>query len=131
RQYLDFGAVGNIADVWVNGIHVGQHKGAFSRFRFDVTDAWKPGAENLIAVRADNSRPAVGSSTEHVIPLSGDFFVHGGLYRDVSLITAHEAGIDLLDYGGPGVYADATAISGDRADISVLARLRNSGDDTR
>lgn len=131
RQYLDFGAVGNIADVWVNGVHVGQHKGAFSRFRLDVTDAWKPGETNLIAVRADNSRPAVGSSTEHVIPLSGDFFVHGGLYRDVSLITSHEAGIDLLDYGGPGIYADATAISEGRADISVLARLRNASDDVR
>jgi beta-galactosidase len=28
RQYLDFAAVAIIADVWVNGVHVGQHKGA-------------------------------------------------------------------------------------------------------
>jgi beta-galactosidase len=104
RQYLDFAAVAIIADVWVNGVHVGQHKGAYSRFRFDVTSAWKPGAANLIVVKADNSKPAPGSSTEHVLPLAGDFFIHGGIYRGVSLITANDVGIDLLDYGGPGVY---------------------------
>lgn len=129
--YLDFGAVGAIADVWVNGQHVGQHKGAFSRFRFDVTSVWKPGQTNLIAVRADNSKPAIGSSTEHVIPLAGDFFVHGGIYRDVSLISVPDASIDLLDYGGPGVYADVTAIDETRADIRIVARLRNAGEDSR
>jgi beta-galactosidase len=79
RQYLDFGAVGIIADVWVNGTHVGQHKGAYSRFRFDVTPAWKPGAANLIVVKADNSKPELGSSTAEVLPLAGDFFIHGGI----------------------------------------------------
>lgn len=104
RQYLDFAAVAIIADVWVNGTHVGQHKGAFSRFRFDVTAAWKPGAANLIAVKADNSKPAPGSSTQDVLPLAGDFFIHGGIYRGVQLITANDASFDVLDYGGPGIY---------------------------
>jgi beta-galactosidase len=107
RQYLDFAAVAIIADVWVNGVHVGQHKGGYSRFRFDVTRAWKPGAANLIVVKADNSKPAIGSSTEHVMPLAGDFFQHGGMYRGVSLIEANDVGIDLLDFGGPGVYVDS------------------------
>ncbi len=88
----------------MNGVHVGQHKGGYSRFRFDVTKAWKPGAANLIVVKADNSKPAIGSSTEHVMPLAGDFFQHGGMYRGVSLIEANDVGIDLLDFGGPGVY---------------------------
>jgi beta-galactosidase len=104
RQYLDFGAVAIIADVWVNGTHVGQHKGAYSRFRFDVTSAWKPEAANLIVVKADNSKPAPGSSTAEILPLAGDFFIHGGMYRGVSLIEANDVGIDLLDFGGPGVY---------------------------
>jgi len=127
RQYLDFAAVGNIADVWINGTHVGTHKGAFSRFRFDVTDAWKPGEVNLIAVRADNSKPAIGSTTEHVIPLAGDFFIHGGIYRQVALVTAKEAGIDLLDYGGPGVYAHTAEITDGKAVVNVGTRVRNFG----
>lgn len=131
RHYLDFAAVGSIADVWVNGVHAGQHKGAFSRFRLDVTTQWKPGMTNLVVVKADNSKPAVGSSTEDVLPLSGDFFVHGGIYRGVRLITAGEAGIDLLDFGAPGIYVRAENISAEKADIRVLARLRNQGNGTR
>ncbi len=131
RSYLDFGAVGAVADVWVNGVHVGGHAGAFSRFRLDVTSNWKPGAANLIAVKADNSKPAPGSATEDVIPLSGDFFVHGGLYRAVSLITRGDAGVDPLDRGGPGIYARTVEVSQERAEVGVLARLRNQGSLTR
>ncbi len=137
RQYLDFAAVAIIADVWVNGVHVGQHKGAFSRFRFDVTQAWKPGAANLIVVKADNSKPAIGSTTQDVIPLAGDFFIHGGMYRGVQLIEANDVGIDLLDYGGPGVYVRPGLVepwpSGDLnlngnnslSRLAVTVRLRN------
>ncbi len=124
---LQFDGVGNIADVWVNGAHVGTHKGAFSRFRFDVTDHLKPGKANVIVVKADNSKPAPGSTTEHVIPLGGDFFVHGGLYRGVSLITADRASIDLFDHGGPGVYVSTPKVTAQSADVAVLTRLRNSG----
>jgi beta-galactosidase len=126
RQYLDFAAVAIIADVWVNGVHVGQHKGAFSRFRFDVTRAWKPGAMNLIVVKADNSKPAIGSSTQDVLPLAGDFFIHGGIYRGVSLITADAFGFDLLDHGGPGVYVDLLHLKSEKPDaIEVRFRLAN------
>ena len=127
RAVLQFDGVGAIADVWVNGDEVGTHKGAFSRFRFDITDRLKSGQTNIIVVRADNSKPGPGSTTEHVIPLGGDFFVHGGLYRGVSLILVDEAGIDLLDHGGPGIYLSTPAITAEAADVSVLARLRNSG----
>ncbi|WP_395337145.1 glycoside hydrolase family 2 TIM barrel-domain containing protein [Novosphingobium sp. BL-8H] len=127
RQYLDFAAVGRVAEVWVNGRHVGTHKGAFARFRIDVTDAWKSGARNLVVVSADNTKPEPGSSTAEVLPLSGDFFVHGGIYREVSLLQLPAAAIDPLDYGGPGVYARATEISDAHAAVEVRTRLRNSG----
>jgi beta-galactosidase len=127
RAVIQFDGVGNIADVWVNDVHIGAHKGAFSRFRFDVTDHLKAGQANLIVVKADNSKPEPGSSTEHVIPLGGDFFIHGGLYRGVSLIITDEASIDLLDHGGPGVYISTPEVTAAKADVAVLARLRNAG----
>ncbi|MFM2099950.1 MAG: hypothetical protein RLZZ366_1489, partial [Pseudomonadota bacterium] len=146
RQYLDFAAVAIIADVWVNGVHVGQHKGAFSRFRFDVTAAWKPGAATLIVVKADNSKPALGSSTADVLPLAGDFFIHGGMYRGVSLITANDVGIDLLDFGGPGVYVrsrpsieekrspfavEGTGLLEEVASVVADVRVRNASGNAR
>lgn len=127
RQFLEFNAVGNVAHVWVNGAALGMHAGAFSRFRFDVTDRLNPGSDNVVVVDADNSKPEVGATTENVIPLGGDFFVHGGIYRGVKLIDAAETQIDLLDHGGPGVYVSTPSVAADRADVSVLVRLRNLG----
>lgn len=126
RQYLDFAAVGKLAEVWVNGHHVGTHKGAFARFRLDVTDAWKPGQRNLVVVSADNSKVEPGSSTSEVIPLSGDFFVHGGIYREVSLLQLPAASIDPLDFGGSGVYTHATKITPESAAVEVRTKLRNA-----
>lgn len=128
---LQFDGVGNIADVWINGVHLGTHKGAFSRFRFDVTGHLRVGKPNIIVVKADNSKPEPGSSTEHVIPLGGDFFVHGGLYRGVSLISTDRTSIDLLDHGGPGIYISTPKVTEKSADVSVVTRLRNSGTSSR
>lgn len=125
RLYLQFDAVGAVADVWVNGRHVGHHAGAFARFRIDVTRYLHRHADNLIAVRADNSRPAPGSSTANVIPLSGDFFVHGGIYRGVALIGVGQQHIDLMDFGGPGVYGRTSRVSPRQAQVRVRTRLRN------
>lgn len=125
RYYLQFDAVGEIADVWLNGRYLGKHAGAFSRFRFDATRAIRPSGENVLVVRADNSRPQPGSSTAAVIPLSGDFFVFGGIYRGVSLIVTRPAHVDLLDYGGPGVYARAVSITPAAAQVQVSSRVVN------
>ena len=104
RYFLQFDAVGTIADVWLNGHYLGKHEGAFARFRFDASAAINPAGDNLLVVEADNSRPAPGATTQNVIPLSGDFFMFGGIYRSASLIITHPVHIDLLDFGGPGVY---------------------------
>ena len=131
RHFLQFDGVGNIADVWVNGVHAGRHAGAFSRFRFDVTESLRSSGANLIEVRADNSKPAPGSTTEHVIPLLGDFFIHGGIYRGVSVVSVAPQHIDLLDHGGPGIYTRTVSIAPDRADVQVTTRLRNAAAEPR
>lgn len=127
RYFLQFDAVGAIADVWLNGRYLGKHAGAFSRFRFDATPAIHPSGENILVVRADNSRPEPGSSTAAVIPLSGDFFVFGGIYRSVTLIVTQPAHVDLLDYGGPGVYARVDSILPAAARVKVWSRVVNDG----
>jgi len=127
RYFLEFDGVGAVADVWLNGHYLGKHAGAFSRFRFDATAAIDPSGDNLLVVKADNSKPQLGSSTAAVIPLSGDFFVFGGIYRNVSLVITHEAHVDLLDHGGPGVYAHMESIEDGVALVQVATRLVNDG----
>jgi beta-galactosidase len=125
RYFLQFDGVSAIADVWVNGHYLGKHAGAFSRFRFDASAAIDPSGENLLVVKADNSRPQPGSSTEHVIPLSGDFFMFGGIYRSVKLIVTDPVHADMLDHGGPGLYARAVAANSKSATVRVSATLIN------
>jgi hypothetical protein len=127
RYFLEFDGIGVVADVWLNGHYLGKHAGAFSRFRFDATAAIEPSGDNVLVVKADNSKPQPGSSTAAVIPLSGDFFVFGGIYRNVTLVVTREAHVDLLDHGGPGVYATPVSIEPAAAVVRVAARAVNDG----
>ncbi len=125
RAYLQFDAASRVATVWLNGVRLGQHSGGFSRFRLDATEALRAGTKNLLVVETDNTPPAPGTATEATLPYAGDFFVHGGLYRPVSLVLTNDLHIDLLDDGGPGAYATTVAADAARATVSVRTRLRN------
>lgn len=124
RAWLEFDAVSRIAEVWLNGIKLGTHAGGFSRFRLDATAALRPGAANVLVVKADSSAPAGERAT---LPLSGDFFVHGGLYRPARLIATDDVHVEMLDHGGPGVYASTRSVEGGMATLAVRALLRNDG----
>src|SRR5690606_340553 len=120
RHWLEFGAASMVADVWLNGQKLGQHKGAFTAFRFDVTDELVESGANELLVKVDNSLPTSDYDVTAIIPLGGDFNMYGGLYRHVSLIsTADPVHFDLADFGGPGVYATTTAIAGGDATVNV------------
>jgi beta-galactosidase len=125
RYFLQFDAVGAVADVWLNGEYLGKHQGAFSRFRFDASSSINASGDNLLVVKADNSRPQPGASTQDVIPLSGDFFVFGGIYRTVALIVTQPVHVDLMDFGGPGLYAHTLDLNATSATVLVAGRLVN------
>jgi beta-galactosidase len=128
ESFLQFDAASRIATVWLNGTMLGTHRGGFSRFRFDSTAALKPGQENTLTVKVDNTKPVLGSSTADVLPLTGDFFVYGGLYRPVSLVFTRKMHLDLMDYGSSGVYAKTTSVASGAAQLLVRARVRNDSE---
>ena len=53
RLLLHFGAVDYEAEVWVNGESVGTHRGGYTPFTFDVTDAARVGT-NVVTVCAED-----------------------------------------------------------------------------
>ena len=118
RLYLQFDGASLMADLYVNGAHQGNHKGGFARFRFDVTDALKPGADNVIAVRVDNSDLGIP-------PASADFTLFGGLYRDVFLLVTDPVQIETMDRASSGVFIDQQEVTADAAKITVRAELNN------
>jgi beta-galactosidase len=125
KVWLEFDAASRTAEVWINGNKIGEHRGGFSRFRFDVTGSLRAHHSNVLAVKVDNSQPAEGSSTSDVLPFVGDFFVEGGLYRPARLVLTDPIHIDMMDYGGPGIYARTASISPANALVAISGKLRN------
>lgn len=51
RLLLHFGAVDWEADVWVNGTYLGEHRGGYTPFSFDITEAVHPTGDQQLVVR--------------------------------------------------------------------------------
>lgn len=94
--FLEFYGVNSVANIYVNGVHIGEHRGGYTLFRFDITDALVDG-ENTILVSADNS------PFPDVIPLEADFTFFGGIYREVNLILTDELHFALDSCGSDGI----------------------------
>jgi len=125
RFWLQLDGANTVTDVWVNGTHLGQHRGGYSRFRFDATAALTPGEDAVIAVRVSNA------PVPDVAPLDGDYTSFGGLYRGVSMWVTDPLAVDLADEGGPGVYVRTRELSDAVARVEVTTRVRNSGRERR
>ncbi|WP_439540522.1 glycoside hydrolase family 2 TIM barrel-domain containing protein [Sphingomonas sp.] len=125
RAFLEFDAASRTAEVWLNGVRLGEHRNPFGRFRLDATDAIRFGQPNALYVKVDNTQPRLGNSTADVLPMTGDFFVRGGLYRPVSLVLANPVHVDLLDSGGLGIYAATRSADAASATIDLVTRLKN------
>ncbi len=119
RLFLKFGGVQTIANVLLNGKNIGQHRGGYSAFTFEITDAVKYGESNYLEVTVNNSE------TEDVLPLGGDFNIYGGIYRPVQLIITEKVCITPLDFASPGVYLAQKSISKEIADIDVIVKISN------
>jgi beta-galactosidase/beta-glucuronidase len=82
---LRFDAVFYLSDVWLNGEYLGQHEGGYTPFEFDVSGIARPGAENVVAVRVDNTRAMDRIPATLRRTWSYDWWNWGGIVRDVSL----------------------------------------------
>ena len=118
--YLQFDGASLKADVYLNGRLLGRHVGGFARFRFDATPLLQPGADNIIAVRVDNSPLGIP-------PTSADFTFFGGLYRGVSLLATDPIQIATTDYSSDGVYLIPRDVSAAHADIICRTLVENHG----
>jgi len=127
--FLKFEGAMNVADVWVNGEKMIHHLGGYLPFTIDFTAVAKPGQDNLVMVRLDNTdNPVTGPKPlKHL-----DFNTYGGIYRDVFLILKNAVHITdpLLEgvAGGGGIFVAYPEASPGRATISVKTHVKN--DDT-
>lgn len=55
RILLHFGAVDQIAEVWLNDEFIGKHEGGYISFTFDITEAVKRSGENTLIVKVTDN----------------------------------------------------------------------------
>lgn len=122
--FVCFDGAGTVADVYVNGILLGTHRGAFTRFLFDATPALHFGGDNLLAVRCDT---APGDTADCLPAGTGYQLYHvpGGLYRPAHLLETAPVHLDPTDCAASGVFLTSSAVSAESANLEVRTLLRN------
>jgi len=121
RLFLRFKGAATVADVMFNNTWLGQHRGGYTAFCYEITPLadFAKGKKNTLRVRVSNAE------TSDVIPLSGDFTIFGGLYRGVDLIVTDAVCISPLDYASSGVAIEQKSLSDAEARLTVRVALSN------
>jgi beta-galactosidase len=81
RVFVDFEGAMTASTVWINGVRLGEYKGGFTPFSFELTQHLHRDADNVLLVQLDSAERAD-------IPPFGyeiDYMTFGGIYREVSL----------------------------------------------
>lgn len=124
---LRFGAVMDMAEVWLNGVLAASHDNPFTPFAFDVTAALRPD-DNVLAVRVfdppvhhgEHIRMAHGKQgwANNVFPSRPSLYMtYGGIWQPV-----------VLRRHGP-VVVDDVFVNGDPDDLAVEVTLTNRSPD--
>jgi len=120
RILLHFGAIDYESTVWVNGQKVGDHKGGYDPFAFDMTDAIKPEGKQEIVVgvldSTNTSMQAVGKQ-RLADRRSETFTASSGIWQTVWMEPV------------PAVSIDRLKITPDLDRQQVIVEVRLSGKD--
>ncbi len=103
--FLRFDSVNYLAEVWLNGVHLGEHEGGHLPFVFEIGSKVKP-ENNLLVVRVDGSLafdrvppgdippvPGQDNSTQNFPPTNFDFYPFCGIQRPVLLYAMPQNGL--------------------------------------
>ncbi|WP_111708279.1 glycoside hydrolase family 2 TIM barrel-domain containing protein [Lutibacter citreus] len=105
---LKFDGVYHVAKVYLNGKFIGDHRGGFTPFEFEVKDQLDFGGKNIIAVEVDN-RNKVGATWNW-----------GGIIRDVYLVKNNDIRIN-----NQYIHATPDLVKG-TASFKLKVRLENN-----
>ena len=84
RVFVDFEGVMTASTVCLNGARLGEYKGGYTPFSFDLTPHVEFEGENVLVVEVDSTERAD-------VPPFGfeiDYLTFGGMYREVALLVA-------------------------------------------
>src|SRR6516164_3754778 len=128
RIFVDFEGVMTASTVWVNGVKLGDYRGGFTPFSFELTKHLRKDGENVLVVQVDSTERAD-------IPPFGyeiDYLTFGGIYREVSLRIVPPTYIDnvfaqpkdVLNSAGPSLDVNCFLAGEMAGPLSIEAELQ-------
>lgn len=114
---LTFGAVDYVADIYINGRHVGSHTGGYNAFTFDITDYLEAGINSLCVYAKDDIRTGIphGKQSELLYSHNCDYTRTTGIWQTVYM--------ELL----PREYVKDVKLTPDAENCSVSAEVMTVG----
>ena len=113
RLSLEFEGAFQEAEIFLNGKAVGHHRGGYTGFPIDITDAVKPG-RNVVAVRVNNRWNPM------LAPRAGEHVFSGGIYRDVRLVAT-----DAVHVAWTGTRLTTPELSAASGRVAAETEIRN------
>lgn len=114
RVFVDFGGVMTAATVTINGQKLGEYRGGYTPFSFELTPHLNWRADNVLAVEVDSTE------RKDIPPFGGeiDYLTFGGIYRDVALRVVGDTFIE-------NVFAKPVNVLQDDRRVDVRCFLNN------
>lgn len=138
KVFIEFEAVRQVAEVYLNGKFLGKSENGFLPFGFDLTPQLAPSGRNVLTVKVDNAFMQ-DEDGQHkwstygggaLFPWNNPHWhpAHGGIYRNVFLHVKDPVHVTLPLYSNletTGVYAYAGDIHAASAKVGVEAEAAN------
>jgi len=119
RVFVRFEAASSVAKTYINKNLLGEHRGGFTAFCYELTDYLKYGSKNELRLQVDNTR------REDVPPQFGDFNLDGGIYRPAQLIVTDNLCVSPLDYASSGIYLTTKTLEDAQAVVEIRSIISN------
>jgi beta-galactosidase len=115
RIFIDFGGVMTAARVFINGADLGEYRGGYTPFSFELTQHIKHNANNVLAVVVDSTE------RRDIPPFGGmiDYLTFGGIYRDVQIRAVAKQFIS-------NVFAKPVNVLSDRPEVAVKTYIEGT-----
>ena len=110
KVYIDFDGVYRNSEVWINGTSVGKRPYGYISFRYDLTPYIKFGENNVMAVKADNSKQP-----------NSRWYSGSGIFRNVWLTILNPVHVDHW-----GTYITTPEINADSAVVAIQTAVKNN-----
>ena len=122
---IELDGVQKYSQIWLNGEQVGEHRGGYTSFYFDLTPHLNMDAKNTLVVYVNNER----NDPFQTPPMSaGNWNLYGGIYRDVRLVVTEPINIP---YQGSyrhegGVFIKTPEVSAEKAALDIATYVQNA-----